>query len=216
MQKFKITYVIVFLLLAVFGSQTLAANIELEPGQVEKAKQWVAELNSEDQEKSEKVVNIIATHLTFIRKWHNEHPYTMVPAGINPRTGDKLTKLDRQIIMDSSMPDSIHNNLMNGLRELLSEEQVEFILDKYTVGKVGFTMPVYKQIVPDMTSEEEIRILGYLKEAREMAVDYKSMKEISAIFEIYKTKCEQHLIRNGRNWRALYKAFVKSSHEKKK
>ena len=47
-----------------------------------------------------------------------------------------------------------------------------------------------------------------LKQAREQAIDYKNMNQISAIFEIYKTKCEQYLNGNGRNWRQLYKAYV--------
>lgn len=214
MQKIKFTYVIVFLMFVTTSLTAFAGNIELEKSQVEKAEKWVAELKLENSETQNKVENAIATHLTLIRKWHNEHPYTTVPAGVNPRTGDQLTKLDREMIADSSQPDSIHKNLMSALRVNLSEEQVEFILDKYTIGKVDFTFPVYKQIVPDLTPEEEEKILAYLKEAREMAIDYKNMKSISAIFEIYKTKCEQHLKNNGRDWRALYKSFVKSLKEK--
>jgi hypothetical protein len=42
----------------------------------------------------------------------------------------------------------------------------------------------------------------------EQAIDYKNMNQISAIFEIYKTKSEQYLKSNGRNWRQLYKAYV--------
>ena len=34
------------------------------------------------------------------------------------------------------------------------------------------------------------------------------MKGISQVFEVYKTKCEQYLIANGRDWRALFKAYV--------
>jgi hypothetical protein len=38
------------------------------------------------------------------------------------------------------MPDSIHKNLMSVLNKELIPEQVEFILDQYTIGKVAFTM----------------------------------------------------------------------------
>ncbi len=54
-----------------------------------------------------------------------------------------------------------------------------------------------------------------MEEAREMAVDFKSMDQISGIFEIYKTKSEQYLNSNGRNWRELYKSFVKKAQEEK-
>jgi hypothetical protein len=104
---------------------------------------------------------------------------------------------------------------MNGLRKDLNEEQVEQVLDLYTIGKVEFTMKAYREIVPDMTDDEEKTILSNLKEAREMAVDYKSMKQISAIFEIYKTKNEQYLNSNGRSWRKMYSDYVKAARAKK-
>ena len=104
---------------------------------------------------------------------------------------------------------------MSGLRNDLSGEQVEAILDKYTVGKVAFTLKGYHSIVTDLTKEEEATILGFLKQAREEAVDYKNMNQISAIFEIYKTKSEQYLISRGRNWRALYKAYTDEVKAKK-
>lgn len=178
--------------------------------QEKKAAEWVKSLELKDAAKEQRLAKVIADHLTIVRDWHNEHPASMVPAGINPRTGDKLTELDRQIIADSAIPETVHENLMNGLRADLTEEQVEAILDKYTVGKVAFTMKAYREIVPDMTPEEEATILANLKKAREIAVDYKSMKEISAIFEIYKTKNEQYLNNNGRSWRQMYKDYVKS------
>ena len=151
-----------------------------------KAAEWVASLNLNDAEKANRVKQVVATHLKTIRDWHNEHPYTTVPAGINPVTGNKLSELDRQIIANSAMPKTVHENLMSGLRKDLTEAQVEAILDKYTVGKVALTLNGYKSIVPNLTATEEAKILKNLKLAREQAVDYKNMNQISAIFEIYK------------------------------
>jgi hypothetical protein len=172
-----------------------------------KAAEWTTSLNLSDAAKEAKVKAAIATHLKTIRDWHNEHPFTTVPAGINPATGNKLSELDRQVIANSAMPKSVHDDLMNVLKVELSNEQVEMVLDKYTIGKVSFTMKGYKAIVPDLTIAEEEKLLGFLKQAREQAIDYKSMTQISAIFEIYKTKSEQYLNSNGRNWRQLYKAY---------
>jgi len=184
-----------------------------------KAAEWTGSLNLNDVAKETKVKAAIAAHLKTIRDWHNEHPFTTVPAGINPATGNKLSELDRQVIANSAMPKSVHDDLMNSLKAELSNEQVEMVLDKYTIGKVSFTMKGYKAIVPDLTIEEEEKLLGFLKQAREQAIDYKSMQQISAIFEIYKTKSEQYLNSNGRNWRQLYKAYsdkVKAEKEAEK
>lgn len=182
----------------------LLSDLSLE----KKATEWVASLKLTNHTDAVFLTTLIYNHLKTVKDWHNTHPYTLVPAGINPTTGKPLTELDRQLIADSAMPKEVHETLMNSLRKVLSEDQVEAILDKYTVGKVAFTMKGYQAIVPDLTKEEETVILSYLKQAREQAIDYKSMKQISAIFEIYKTKCEQYLNSNGRNWRQLYKAYV--------
>jgi hypothetical protein len=180
-----------------------------------KAAEWVGSLNLNNAEKEARLKQVVATHLKTIRDWHNEHPYTTVPEGINPTTGRPLNPLDRQIIANSAMPKIVHTNLMNGLRKDLTEPQVEAILDKYTIGKVAFTMNGYRAIVPDLTPKEEETIMGFLKQAREEAVDYKNMNQISAIFEIYKTKSEQYLNSNGRDWRKMYKAYTDAIKVKK-
>lgn len=173
-----------------------------------KATEWVKSLGLNDAAKEARLVKVISTHLTAIRTWNNEHPFTTVPAGIDPSTGKRLSDMDRQIIACSAIPTTAHENLMSGLRKDLDENQVEAILDKYTIGKVAFTLKGYHAIVPDLTQQEEAVILANLKQAREQAVDFKNMKQISAIFEIYKTKCEQYLNSNGRNWHELFKAYV--------
>ena len=183
--------------------------------QVKKAAEWVASLQLNDAAKEERVKAAIALHLKSVRDWHNEHPYTTVPEGINPVTGNPLSKLDRQVIANSAMPKSVHQNLMAALRADLTEAQVEQVLDKYTIGKVAFTLNGYKSIVPDLTPEEEAKITSFLKQAREQAIDYKNMDQISAIFEIYKTKSEQYLNSKGRSWKALYKAYTDAVKAKK-
>ena len=220
MKKYLVTYI-----LLVYGicfsmmaySQTAVqesaikaadAKAKSDLGQEKKAAEWVASLNLNDAAKEARIKELIATHLKTIRNWHNEHPPSTVPAGINPVTGQRLSDLDRQVIANSAMPKSVHENLMGGLRKDLSEEQVEAILDKYTLGKVAFTMNGYKAIVPGLTAQEETTILGFLKQAREQAIDFKNMNQISTIFEIYKTKSEQYLNANGRNWKQMYKAYT--------
>ena len=191
------------------------AKLKSDAEQEKKAAEWTKPLNLEDANKEARVQYAIATHLKTIRDWNNEHPASTVPAGINPATGNRLSDLDRQVIANSAMPKSVHDSLMNSLNRELTPGQVELILDKYTVGKVAFTLKGYKAIVPDLKAKEEAQILTYLKQAREQAIDFKNMKQISAIFEIYKTKCEQYLNSNGRNWHQLYKAYTDEIRAKK-
>lgn len=220
MKRFDLSLIIVMIFfLNIFAASAQQEQTEAQKKSYEqidtKVAEWVAELKLNDPAKEARLKEVISVHQKAVLDWHNSHSYTLVPEGVNPRTGDKLSTLDRQMIVDSSMPKSVHENLMSGLRKDLSEEQVEFILDKYTIGKVAFTMKAYKEIVPNMTQKEEETIMGFLKQAREMAVDHKNMNQISAVFEIYKTKSEQYLNANGRNWRSMYKTYTDALKAKK-
>lgn len=201
--------------LSVYFDKKAFATLKSDASLEKKAQDWVKSLNLDDDKKAGFAVTTIYNHLRKVRDWHNEHPYTTIPAGINPLTGKPLRKLDREMIADSAMPKEVHEKLMKDLRRVLSEEQVEQILDKYTVGKVAFTLKGYQAIVPNMTEKETAFVLEQLKLAREQAIDYKNMKQISAIFEIYKTKCEQYFNENGRNWRQMFKYYVNKRNAEK-
>jgi len=192
-----------------------AAAPAADPEADKKAAEWVAALQLPDAKKAAAVQQVIATHLRAIRAYHNAHPYTETPAGLNPATGKPLSTMERQLIAVSAMPKAIHDDLMSGLRQHLTPAQVEAVLDSYTIGKVAFTLNGYKSIVPDLTPTEEAFIVANLKLAREQAVDFKNMKEISAVFEIYKDKNEAYLNTHGRNWRELFKAYVAAANAKK-
>jgi hypothetical protein len=172
------------------------------------AADWAASLKLDDADKENRIKVLITTHLKTVHDWHYSHSYETVPAGINPSTGRALGPLDRQLIASSAMPKSVHNDLMAGLRKDLAEQQVELILDKYTKDKLASTLSKYKIIVPDLTAEEEKVIVANLKQAREQSIDYKTVKLVIEIFEIYRSKNEQYLISKGRNWAQLYKKYI--------
>lgn len=205
-KKIKVGLLIGFMVLSSFVK---AQTITVGDDEMKKAKEWISSLELNNSDKENRLVQVVGTHIATVKDWHNTHPASTVPAGINPLDGKPLSELFRQIIADSAMPTTVHQDLMSGLRKDLSEEQVALILDKYTIGKVAFTMKGYQSIVPNMTAEETSLIQKLLEQAREQAVDYKSMKEISAIFEIYKTQAEQYLNNHGRNWRQMYGDYVK-------
>ena len=102
----------------------------------------------------------------------------------------------------------------------IREENLEPALKKI-FDPMGISMRIESQvimlhIVLNMTEEETAFVLEQLKLAREQAIDYKNMKQISAIFEIYKTKCEQYFNEHGRNWRQMFKEYVNKRNAEKK
>ena len=195
------------LLAGSLNAQSVLTAQEVQKIQL-KADKWVNALGLQEPAKAAKVKGFVRQHLTAVYNWNKTHPATDVPAGMNPRTGDKLTELDRRMIAQSAMPGSVHKALMDSLNAYLTPEQVGVVLDGYTVGKVAFTLKGYQAIVPDLTEQETSEILKNLKQARETAIDYKNMKSISGIFEIYKTKNEKYLNEHGRNWHQLFKNYV--------
>lgn len=202
-------------LYAQLSADTVLTRQQLDQIQ-QKAEKWVKEAGVTDPGLAAKAAGFIEQHLKAVYGWNKSHTAQEVPAGINPRTGEKLTELDRKMIVQSAMPASVHRDLMDSLNRNLSAEQVEKILDGYTIGKVAFTLKGYQAIVSDLNAEETAVILSNLKQAREEAIDYKSMKSISAIFEIYKTKNEKYLNEHGRNWHQLFGDYVKKVQAEKK
>ncbi len=174
-----------------------------------RADQFVSVLNLTDTVKAGRVKAVIAAHMAAVRDWHNSHPGTLVPEGIDPINGKVFSALQRQFIIDSTIPKTVHEALMAGLRKDLTEDQVNAILDKYTIGKYQFTFNGYKSIVPDMTQADQDFITKELAQAREESVDYKDVKnEMSNIFKIHKTRIEDYFYGSGRNWKTMYKTYV--------
>lgn len=180
-----------------------------------KSQEIVAKLNLEDERAIGIATTAIYNHRRAVRDWHNAHPYTVIPE-VDKATGKKLSKVEREMMADRTLPIKERERLMKGLKSVLTDEQIEQVFDEYTVGKVAFTMQGYRSIVPNMTAEDEKVLLGHLKQARSEAIDCKSMKAISQVFEIYKTKCEQHFNDTGRPWRQLFKAYVDKRNAEKK
>ena len=101
---------------AVYIDKKAFAQLKSDASLEKKAMDWVASLNMEDDKKAGFAVTTIYNHLRKVRDWHNEHPYSTVPEGINPVTGKSLSKLDREMIADSAMPKEVHEKLMKDLR----------------------------------------------------------------------------------------------------
>lgn len=182
---------------------------------LKKSQEIIAALNLTDEKAANLATTAVYNHRRVVRDWHNTHPYTIIPE-VDQATGRKLSKVEREMMADKSIPESVHARLLKDLNRVLTPEQVEQVFDGYTVGKVAFTMKGYYAIVPDLTDEEARVIEGYLKQAREEALECKSMKAISQVFEVYKSKCEQYLNSNGRNWRQLFKDYVNKRNAEKK
>lgn len=200
--------------LAKFFGKDAVRDAAADESVLKKSQEIIASLNLTDETAINIATTAVYNHRRAVRDWHNAHPYTIIPE-IDKTTGRNLSKVEREMMADKSIPSSVHARLLKDLNRVLTPEQVEAVFDQYTVGKVAFTMKGYRAIVPDLTDAEAQVIEGYLKQAREEALECKSMKAISQVFEVYKTKCEKYLNDNGRNWRQLFKDYVNKRNAEK-
>jgi hypothetical protein len=92
---------------------------------------------------------------------------------------------------------TLHDQFIAGLSANLSPEQVEQVKDKMTYGKVQFTFKGYLIEYPELTDEQKQKVLGLLKEARELAMDGGSSDEKSDIFNRYKGRINNYLSKQG-------------------
>ena len=57
---------------------------------------------------------------------------------------------------------------------------------------------------------------GFLVTLLALCMTISVQAQVSAIFEIYKTKIEQYFTNSGRDWRTMYRAYVQQLKAKKK
>ena len=103
---------------------------------------------------------------------------------------------------------SVHTNLIAGLQADLTPEQVDSVKDRLTANKLPITFKAYHQILPNLTAQDDQKILDWLKQAREQSLDVKNTDEMAPIFKKYKTEIEHYLDSQGYDWAKSYKAFV--------
>lgn len=136
-----------------------------------------------------RVHDIIIAQYRALNAWHDEND-----AKLKASKGD--TNATAQIRASLK---TIHDDFLAKLGQNLTPDQIEKVKDKMTYGKVQFTYKGYVTQYPNLTEENKQRILEFLKEAREEAMDGGSAAEKSAVFTRYKGKINNYLSKQGQH-----------------
>lgn len=91
----------------------------------------------------------------------------------------------------------LHDRFLAHLRESLSEDQVELIKDGMTYRILPITYAAYQDMILTLTTEQKAKIYGWLKEARELAMDEGSSDRKHAVFGKYKGRINNYLSAAG-------------------
>jgi hypothetical protein len=145
----------------------------------------VALLNISDPADSSAIHQILVNQYRALRDWHDANDARLKSAD----------KSDAAAIRESLR--AIHDQFLAALGSKLSAQQIETVKDKMTYGKVKVTYDAYVEIVPTLSSQQKQKILQWLTEAREEAMDAGSAEEKSAVFNRYKGKINNFLSSEG-------------------
>ena len=157
----------------------------------------LAALDLKDSAKAARVKDIIVNQYRALRDWHDANDARIKALAKEPGSDEaKQIAASRKVL---------HDQFLSQLSAELTPEQIETVKDKMTYNKVEVTYKAYTQIVPDLSEQDKAKILEFLKQAREEAIDGGSAEEKSTIFKQYKGKINNYLDSTGHNVSKAYK-----------
>lgn len=162
----------------------------------------LALLELKDAARTAKVHDALIAQYRALRDWHDANDKRL--KGAAPVAAKEI----------ASSLKTLHHEFLSKLSAELTHEQVEKVKDKLTYGKVKVTYDAYCQSLPKLTETEKQKILEWLKEAREEAMDGGSANEKSAIFKKYKGKINNYLDKQGYNVKQAQKDLAEKEKAK--
>ena len=91
----------------------------------------------------------------------------------------------------------LHTTFLAQVEKNLSDEQIEKVKDGMTYKICPITYAAYQDMLPNLTTEQKEKIHGWLKEARELAMDEGSSDRKHAVFGKYKGRINNYLSGQG-------------------
>src|SRR6266436_3569544 len=162
----------------------------------------LALLELKDAARTAKVHDTLIAQYRALRDWHDANDKRL--KGTTPDAAKEIAVSLK----------TLHNEFLSKLSAELTPEQIVKVKDKMTYGKVKVTYDAYCQSLPKLTEAEKQKILEWLKEAREEAMDGGSANEKSAIFKKYKGKINNYLDQQGYDVKQAQKDLVEKEKAK--
>ena len=140
-----------------------------------------------DTNQASRVHDIILAQYRALNAWHDANDARL-----------KAARADTNAVAQiRASLKTLHDDFLSRLAENLTPEQIERVKDKMTYGKVQFTFAGYLAQYPNLSEVNKEKILEFLKQAREEAMDGGSASEKTAIFQRYKGRINNYLSRQG-------------------
>jgi hypothetical protein len=185
----KLKFAIAIVALLVVGPATFAAPPDDEAAYTQAIEKRTADIMSaldlKDQAQAARVHDAIISQYRALRDWQAKNEDAK-------KTKDAAKQEELKAERKAT-----HDQFLSKLSPELSPDQIDVIKDKLTYNKVKVTYDAYVQIIPNLTDEQKGKVLDFLKQAREEAMDGVSSEEKSAIFKKYKGKINNYFVAQG-------------------
>jgi Spy/CpxP family protein refolding chaperone len=161
----------------------------------------VKALSLNDPAKEARVHDIIVSHYRQLRNWYDTTGKEL--AAIDKKLKDAAKAntpadgLARQAEELRTTLKPIHDGFLAKLSSELTPEQVDVVKDEMTYKLVHVTYNAYCDMIQTLTAEQKSRIMEWLIEARETAMDGGSSEQKHAVFGKYKGRINNYLSKEG-------------------
>ena len=158
---------------------------------VQRAEKIAAVLGLTDPAQATRVRDLIAGQYRDLSLVHDARDAALKGAKESPETATAAKDAATARMAD------LHYAYLAALSVELTPEQVEQVKDGMTYGVVPLTFRVYQEMLPDLSPEQKRKLLGWLREAREHAMDAGSSDEKHGWFGKYKGRINNYLSAAG-------------------
>lgn len=185
----------------------------------ERSEKIVNELGLTDQAVYNKVTDLVSNQYFGLNDIQQKN--MAVVAEIKKQSLDKAAMeeaLKKQEEKKSSELLQLHRQFIGLLKQNLSDDQLEKVKDGMTYRIFPITYAAYQDMLPNLTAEQKEKIYGWLKEARELAMDQGSSDDKHKVFGKYKGRINNYLSAEGYDLKketAAWQARIKEREEQK-
>lgn len=165
----------------------------------ERSDKIVATLGITDSATYYQVRDVLVTQYARLNAHHEEREVEIKKlkdafAGQKEVLEEKRTQYETK---ENATLREVHQAFLEALASLIQPEQIEKIKDGMTYGVLPLTYGAYQDMIPSLTGEQKEKILDYLTEARELAMDEPGSREKHGVFGKYKGRINNYLSAEG-------------------
>ena len=182
----------------IYAQTDTGKQAEYKKAVTERVAKIVNTLELSDSDKYQKVLSIVVNQYFSVNTIHEESKKANDAIKAQSLAKDQTEAALK--VQDEKKSASLlqqHASFITLLKNNLTDEQVDKVKDGMTYRVFPITYAAYQDMLPNLTTEQKEKIYGWLKEARELAMDAESSDKKHAVFGKYKGRINNYLSAAG-------------------